>query len=184
MLTLVCTSFRSTLFSLLVPLAASRPVVVTDLGKDFGGYCGLTRIPKSDLRLKIPEPLNQFYHTLTVDVGKGTHRSTYQQQRLIYEVAQRYKNKGLTGLRIAKIDLSALPKDCTLKIVDLTTEENRDKYLGNAVCKNFAKASCEVLLECDVPIPCYVVDPPEWNFERFKKALPTWLLYGVSSMTV
>ncbi len=81
------------------------------------------------------------------------------------EVAKHYKQEGekknLTGLRIAEIDLDDLPENCKLETVDLTSEENRDKYLGNAVCKNFAKASCEVLLECDVPIPCKVIDPLE-----------------------
>ena len=67
----------------------------------------------------------------------------------------------MTGLRIAEIDLDDLPETCKLEIVDLTTAENRDKYLGKAVCKNFAKASCEVLLQCDKPIPCHVVDPPK-----------------------
>ena len=68
------------------------------------------------------------------------------------------KEKGLTGLRICEFEVDKLPQSC--QIVDLTTEENRDKYLGNAVCKNFAKASAEVLLQCNVPISCTVIDPP------------------------
>lgn len=51
-----------------------------DLGANFGEYCDLTKIPKSDLLLKIPKPLEKLYHTLTVEVGKGTNRSLYQQQ--------------------------------------------------------------------------------------------------------
>lgn len=53
-----------------------------DLGanSNFGEYCDLTKIPKSDLLLKIPKPLKKLYHTLTVEVGKGTNRSLYQQQ--------------------------------------------------------------------------------------------------------
>ena len=67
----------------------------------------------------------------------------------------------MSGLRIAEIDLNNLPESCKPKIIDLTSEENRDKYLGKAVCKNFAKASNEVLLQCDVPIPFKVIDPSE-----------------------
>ena len=78
------------------------------------------------------------------------------------DVAKYYKGKGekngLTGLRICKFETDKLPTKC--QIVDLTTEENRDRYLGNAVCKNFAKASAEVLLRCAAPIPCTVIDPP------------------------
>ena len=48
-------------------------------------------------------------------------------------------------LKIAVIDRDLLPKDTT--VIDLTVEANRDRYLGNAVCKNFAKASEEILLE-------------------------------------
>lgn len=86
------------------------------------------------------------------------------------DVAKYYKEKGekkgLTGLRICKFDVNKLPQSC--QTVDLTTEENRDKYLGNAVCKNFAKASQEVLLQCDVPIPCTVVDSSEKEKKKFK----------------
>ena len=77
------------------------------------------------------------------------------------DVAKYYKEKGeekgLTGLRICKFEADKLPTTC--KIIDLTTEANRDKYLGNAVCKKFAKASAEVLLQCAKPIPCTVIDP-------------------------
>ena len=64
------------------------------------------------------------------------------------------EGKGLTGVRICKFEVDKLPTTC--QIVDLTTEENRDKYLGNAVSKNYAKASAEVLLQCAVPIQCTV----------------------------
>ena len=78
------------------------------------------------------------------------------------DVAKDYKKKGeekgITGLRICEFEVDKLPQTC--QIVDLTTEENRDKYLGNAVCKAYAKASAEVLLQCGVPIPCTVIDPP------------------------
>ena len=108
--------------------------------------------------------------------GNEWYQSQYISTTASYAAAQHYKvkaeGKGLTGLRIAEIDLYALPVYCKLEIVDLTTEENRDKYLGNAVCKNFAKASCEVLLKCNVPIPCHVVDPLEEKnvFERLFRA--------------
>ena len=106
--------------------------------------------------------------------GNEWYRSQYISTTASYYVAQLYKakgeEKGLTGLRIAEIYLYDLPETCKLEIVDLTTEENRDKYLGNAVCKNFAKASCEVLLKCNVPIPCHVVEE-ENVFERLFRAM-------------
>ena len=75
------------------------------------------------------------------------------------DVAKDYKEKaeekGLTALRIRKFEVDKLPTTC--QMVDLTTEENRDKYLGNAVSKNYAKASAEVLLQCAVPIQCTVI---------------------------
>ncbi|XP_068741737.1 uncharacterized protein [Montipora capricornis] len=93
--------------------------------------------------------------------GRHNYASQYISATTSLAVAEHYKavkeKQGLTGLRIAEIDLDALPKSCPLDIVDLTSKENRDKYLGNAVCKNFAKASWEVLLKCDVPIPCHFI---------------------------
>ena len=84
------------------------------------------------------------------------------------DVAKYYKKKGeekgLTGLRIAEIDLDELPLSC--KYLDLTTEAIREEYLGNAVCKNFAKASQDVLLQCNVLIPCKVIDPPPTKEEK------------------
>ena len=97
--------------------------------------------------------------------GRVGYKSQFISTTGLYKVARDYKAKdegnGVKGLRIAEIYYDALPAHCKSKTVDLTTAENRDKYLRNAVCKNFAKASCEVLLQCDVPIPCRVVDPPE-----------------------
>ena len=45
-------------------------------------------------------------------------------------------------------------------IFDLTTDENRDKFIGPGpiVCKNFAKASQEVLLVSEIPIPSEVIE--------------------------
>ena len=79
------------------------------------------------------------------------------------EVANYYRNKFGSTLRIATVDIQKIPQQCTL--IDLTTATNRDKYLGNAVCKNFAKASCEVLLSCrEARVPCTidsnVYEPP------------------------
>ena len=45
------------------------------------------------------------------------------------------------------------------KVIDLTIEANRDSYLGNAVCKNFAKASQEVLLVNRKAIPFKIYSP-------------------------
>ena len=81
---------------------------------------------------------------------------------LIAEVAKDYKGKGekkgLTGLRICEFEVDKLPQTC--QMVDLTTEENRDKYLRNALSKTYAKVSAEILLQCDAPLPCTVIDPP------------------------
>lgn len=130
--------------------------------------------PKVGLKAKNPQADKSVISHVICGGRKG-YKSQYISTSATYEASKRYKAKGekegLTGLRIAEIDLHALPKHCKLAIVDLTTEENRDKYLGKAVCKNWAKASHEVLLVCDVPIPCHVVDPPECNCERLKEAL-------------
>lgn len=95
--------------------------------------------------------------------SRPNYKSQYISTTTSLDVAKYYKEKGekkgLTGLRIAQID--KLPSTCN--VVDLTIEANRDKYLGNAVCKNFAKASMEVLLQCDVPVPCKVIEEANGN---------------------
>ena len=143
------------------------------LGNHFGEYCGLTKIPKSDVVAKDPQACKTVISHVNCGSREG-YKSQYISTTASYDVALRYKakgeEKGLTELRIAEIDLDDLPETCKLEIVDLTTEENRDKYLGNAVCKNFAKASCEVLLKCNVPIPCHVVEE-ENVFERLFRAM-------------
>ena len=102
--------------------------------------------------------------------GRLKYKSQFISTSKSLDAAKHYKEKhekkGETGLQIVKIDLHALPKKCNLKIVDLTIEENRKKYLGKAVCNNFAKASQEVLLTCDVPIPCHVI-----KYSEEKKSL-------------
>ena len=127
--------------------------------------------PKVGLVAKDPQACKTVISHVNCGSREG-YKSQYISTTASYDVALRYKakgeEKGLTGLRIAEIDLEDLPETCKLEIVDLTTEENRDKYLGNAVCKNFAKASCEVLLKCNVPIPCHVV---EEVFERLFRAM-------------
>lgn len=132
-------------------------------GKELWRILRPDEIPEVGLTAKNPQATKKVISHVNCGSRKG-YASQYISTSASYKVAQYYKAKGekegLTGLRIAKIDLDALPKHCKLKMVDLTTKENRDKYLGKAVCKNYAKASCEVLLECDVPIPCHVVDPP------------------------
>ena len=129
--------------------------------------------PKVGLVAKDPQACKTVISHVNCGSREG-YKSQYISTTASYDVALRYKakgeEKGLTGLRIAEIYLDELPETCKLEIVDLTTEENLDKYLGNAVCKNFAKASREVLLTCNVPIPCHVVE--EGNvFERPFKAL-------------
>ena len=97
--------------------------------------------------------------------GRLGYKSQFISTTVSLDAAKRYKAKAekerANGLQIVKIDLDALPEGCKLKIEDLTITENRDKYLRNAVCKNVAKASEEVLLTCDVPIPCYVIKSSE-----------------------
>ncbi|XP_015760668.1 PREDICTED: uncharacterized protein LOC107347505 [Acropora digitifera] len=93
--------------------------------------------------------------------ARAWYKSQFISTTKSLEVAKHYKTRdekrGFTGLRIVKIDLDALPNKCNLQIVDLTIAENREEHLGKAVCKNFANFSQEVLLTCDVPIPCYVI---------------------------
>ena len=89
--------------------------------------------------------------------GRAYYQSQFVSTSASLDAAKHYK--GATELRICEIPVDKLPPNS--KIVDLTTEENRDKYLGNAVCKKFAKKSEEVLLECSEPVPGTVVDPPQ-----------------------
>jgi len=65
--------------------------------------------------------------------------------------SQKAKEEGKGKLRIAIIDINQIRS--TAQFVDLTTDANRDHYLGEAVCKNFAKKSEEVLLVSNQPIP-------------------------------
>ena len=58
-------------------------------------------------------------------------------------VDKTYKESGVKP-RIGVIYANHIPYGT--EIIDLTIEANRDRYLGNAVCKNFAKKSQEVLL--------------------------------------
>ena len=94
--------------------------------------------------------------------SRSNYASQFISTSASLDVAKDYKEKGeekgLTGLRICEFEVDKLPQTC--QIVDLTTEENRDKYLGNALSKTYAKVSAEILLQCDAPIPCTVIDPP------------------------
>ena len=122
--------------------------------------------PVVGLTAKDPQASKTVFSHVHCEDQKG-YRSQYISTTASYAAAaQDYKakkeNKGLTGLRIAKIDLDTLRKPYELELVDLRSSENQDKYLkGAPKCKNIAKASCKVLLKCNVPIPCHVIDPPE-----------------------
>ena len=88
-------------------------------------------------------------------------RNNYASQYISFsssaEVANYYRNKFNPSLRIAIVNVSELPIGC--QVFDLTSEAVRDEYLGNAVCKNFAAASCEVLLSCGTDrVPCTYSD--------------------------
>ena len=72
------------------------------------------------------------------------------------------------------IAIISIPQDLGNCYVDadLTKEEERDKYLGRAVCKRFAAASCEVLIRCgvgdtvsckQVPARDFVMEDEEMN---------------------
>jgi hypothetical protein len=88
--------------------------------------------------------------------GRDYYKSQYISFTTSLEVAN-YWNQFDPTLPIAIIDIENIPSQCQL--YDLTSEEVRDEYLGNAVCKNFAKASCEVLLSCGITrVPCTVSD--------------------------
>lgn len=143
-----------------------KDILLTSGGKLFGTTLYRILRPDENCQPGLVAKNPQAKKTVLSHVNCGT-RSNYKSQYIStstsLDVMKYYKKmgekKGLTGLRIAKLTaLDKLPKVCKLKIVDLTIEANRDKYLGNAVCKNFAKKSCEVLLECNVPIPCEVID--------------------------
>jgi hypothetical protein len=99
--------------------------------------------------------------------SKNNYKSQFISTTASLEVARYYKQKGeekgLKDLRIAKIDLDKIPKGHKIRTTDLTIEANRNKYLGKAVCKNFAKKSEEVLLTCDTPIPFEVLKPEDEN---------------------
>ena len=112
--------------------------------------------------------------TVRSHVGCGSrpnYMSQYISTTVSLDVARCYKKigeeKGLTGLRIAKIDVSKLPVGT--RMFDLTTDENRDKFIGPGpiVCKNFARKSQEVLLESMNPIPSEVIE----EFSRHKDEL-------------
>lgn len=94
--------------------------------------------------------------------GRSYYKSQYISTTASLDVARYYKKKGeekgLTGLRIAEIDVSKLPVGTLM--FDLTTAANRDKFIGPGpiVCKNFASASQEVLLVSKEPIPSKVIE--------------------------
>ena len=69
------------------------------------------------------------------------------------DVTAKYSAK--SGGQVVEVDTSNLPSGC--QIFDLTVQANHDMYLGNAVCANFAKSDCEVLLLCTAPVPCTVI---------------------------
>ena len=113
--------------------------------------------PEAGLEAKDPGAKNTVISHVNLG-GRKNYKSQYISTTASYDVAHKYAKKD--GLRIAEIDLYALPKSCKLKIWDLTIEKNRDKWLKNSDrLKNYANASCEVLLKCNVRIPCRLVDP-------------------------
>ena len=93
--------------------------------------------------------------------SRQNYRSQFISTSASLDVARRYKTRGeadgLTGLRICEFDVNRL-RQLNCLFFDLTEKANRERYLGSAVlAKNFARASEEVIVQCDVPIPCQVV---------------------------
>ncbi len=85
--------------------------------------------------------------------SKSGYKSQYISFTTSMEAANYYRAKFGSTNQIAQVN--DIPQQCM--VIDLNIEANRDYYLENAVCKNFAKASCEVVLSCGiVPVPCTV----------------------------
>jgi len=69
--------------------------------------------------------------------------------------AKRFRAKAIEKDREAQFQIAVIDTrdiQSHTEFVDLTTEENRDHYLGEAVCKNYAKCYEEVLLLSTKPI--------------------------------
>lgn len=88
-------------------------------------------------------------------------RKNYESQFISFttslKVAKAYAQK--TGNRIVKLTVNNTTISKFNEFVDLTSEKNRDEYLGNAVYKNFAKASSEVVISSSVPIETEEIQP-------------------------
>ena len=78
------------------------------------------------------------------------------------DIAQRWKSKKpQLGLRIASIGPGTIPSACIK--YDLTTIQRSSTYLTTQRAQNFARASCEVVLQCSTtPVPCTILQ----NFDE------------------
>ena len=149
-----------------ITLTLNDDLEIDDYTSVSGRWKVLYRILRPDEVAKAlvsKNPLAQKTVISHVNCGsRSYYKSQYISTTASLEVAQYYKEigkqKGLKDLRITKIVVSDLPTDT--QIYDLTTDENRDTYIGSGpiVCKNFAKKSEEVLLESKLPIQSEVIE--------------------------
>lgn len=99
--------------------------------------------------------------TILSHVNCGSRRgymSQYMSFTTSLTVAQTYSDR--TGNRIVELVLNPDLISTFTVFVDLNSEENRDYYLGKAVCKNFAKASCEVIISSPQPLVTKLIRDP------------------------
>lgn len=88
--------------------------------------------------------------------SRKNYRSQFISTTTSLDVAREYQSRK-RGLRICQFDVNVL-RQHQCDFFDLTTEEGRNLYLGDAVmAKNFAGKSEEVVLFCHVPVPCNVI---------------------------
>ena len=99
------------------------------------------------------------HKTVEEHVGCGGNLgfvSQYISTSTVLAISQWYSR----GLRIARIDVDKISSSCL--VIDLSNEAGRSLHLDSIRAKNFARASCEVLLSCGTnPVPCsYTTQSP------------------------
>ena len=94
--------------------------------------------------------------------SRAGYKSQFISTSASLDVARRYRDRFQAQrnvtLRIGEFDTNQL-RGQRCQMIDLTTEAGRNQHLGRAVmAKNFAKASQEVVLKCDTPLRCRVIE--------------------------
>ena len=89
--------------------------------------------------------------------SRKNYKSQFISTTTVLEVAEHYKEKFDPDGRIAVIRVTqAMRNDC--RFVDLTDKDTRERELKGKMARNFAKASCEVLVSCpNIRVPCKIV---------------------------